>query len=155
MQHFKLVISNDASLSGKIISYCCITQINWLQKWTVIVACHHLFIKLRHICDIAETSLVARDNNSNHNSTPTFLFSIWGHPRIPLVSKNMNASCRRKSNNGKRTRKWTWPIHNSGAQRQNIVHSWTLATGNIHLALLLDSFHRHLLIMCRISNVAS
>ena len=55
---------------------------------------------------MAKTSLVVRDGNGNGNSSPTFLFSIWGHPRIPHVSKNMDASCRRKSNNGiKRTRK--------------------------------------------------
>jgi len=41
---------------------------------------------------------------------PTFLFSVWGHPRIPSVSKNMDASCRGKSNNGKRIRKRTQPI---------------------------------------------
>ena len=27
----------------------------------------------------------------------TFLFSVWGHPRITHVSKNMDASCRRKA----------------------------------------------------------
>ena len=153
MQHFKPVISNDASLSREIITYGCITQISWLQKWTVIIACHRWCIKLRP--DVAKTLLVVRDGNRNRNSSSTFLFSVWAHPRISCVSKNMNASCRRKSNNGKRTRKWTWPIHNSGAQRRNIVHSWTLDTRNIHLALLLDSFHRHFLIMRRISNVAS
>ena len=52
---------------------------------------------------MAETSLVMRDGNGNHNSSPTFYFSVWGHPRIPRVSKNMNALCRRKSNNGKKT----------------------------------------------------
>ena len=56
---------------------------------------------------MAETLLVVRDGNSNSNSSPTFLFSVCGHPRIPHVSKNMDASCRRKSNNGKRTRKRT------------------------------------------------
>ena len=56
---------------------------------------------------MAETSLVLRDGNGNCNSSPTFLFSVWGHPRIPHLSKNMDASCRRKSNNGKRTRKRT------------------------------------------------
>ena len=95
----------------KLISYCCITWISWLQKWMLIVACHRWCIKLRHICDMAETSLVVRDGNGNCNCSPTFLFSIWGHPRIPRVSKNMDASCRRKSNNGKRTRKRTRPIH--------------------------------------------
>ena len=67
-------------------------------------------IKLRHIRDMAETSLVARDGNDNRNSSPWFFFRVCGHPRIPRVSKNMDASCRRKSNNGKRTRKQTWPI---------------------------------------------
>ena len=44
----------------KLISYCCGT---WLQKWTVIVACHRWCIKLRHNPDMAETSLVVRDGN--------------------------------------------------------------------------------------------
>ena len=44
-------------------------------------------------------------------AVPPFVFSIWGHLRIPHVSKNVDASCRRKSNNGKRTRKRTRPIH--------------------------------------------
>ena len=131
----------------KLISYCCVTWISWLEKWTVIVACHRWCIKLRHIPDVAETSLVVKDGNSNRNSSPTFLFSVWGHlriprvsknmdasspmflfsvwghPRIPRVSKNMDASCRRKNNNGKRIRKRTWPIHSSGARGRNIVHS--------------------------------
>ena len=95
--------------SSELISYCCVTRISWLQMWMVIVACHHWYIKLRQICDMAETSLVVRDGNDNWNSSPTFVFSIWGHLRI-RVSKNVDASCRRKSNNGKRTRKWTRPI---------------------------------------------
>ena len=90
MQHFKLVISNDASLSGEIITYGCVTQISCLLKWTVIVACHRWCIKLRHICDMAETSLVVRDGNRNRNSTPTFIFSIWGHPKIPHISEPGN-----------------------------------------------------------------
>ena len=94
----------------KLISYCCVTRIIWLQKWMVIVACHHWCIKLRHICNMAMTSFVVRDDNGNRNSSPMFLFSVWGHLRIPRVSKNMDASCRRKSKNGKRTRKRTWPI---------------------------------------------
>ena len=40
--------------------------------------------------------------NGNCNSSPMFLFSVWGHLRIPRVSKNMDVSCNRKSNNGKR-----------------------------------------------------
>ena len=36
---------------------------------------------------MAETSLVVRDGNGNRNSSPTFLFSVWGHLRIPCVSK--------------------------------------------------------------------
>ena len=59
---------------------------------------------------MAETSFVVRNGNGNHNSSPTFLFSVCGHPRMPHVSKNMDASCRRKSNNGKRTRKQAQPI---------------------------------------------
>ena len=67
--------------------------------------------------DMAETLLVVRDGNGN--SSPTFLFSVLGHPRIPRVSKNMDASCRRKSNNGKRTRKQTRPIRSSGARAKH------------------------------------
>ena len=48
--------------------------------------------------------MVVRDGNGNHNSSPRFLFGVWGHPKIPRVSKNMEASCRRKGNNGKRIR---------------------------------------------------
>ena len=118
----------------KLISYCCVMQTSWLQKWTVIVACHHWCIKLRYIHDMAMTLFVVRDGNGNHNSSPTFLLSVWGHPRIPHVSKNMDASCRRK-NNGKRTRKWIWPVCNSSVRGRNVVHSWTLAVGNIQ-----DSF---------------
>jgi len=58
--------------------------------------------------------LVVRDGNGNRNSSPTFLFSVWGYPRIPRVSKNMDASmasCRRISKNSKRNRKRTRPIH--------------------------------------------
>ena len=87
----------------KLISYCCITWSSWLQNWTVIVACHRWCIKLRHIPDVAETLLVVRDGNGNRNSSPTFLSSVWGHLRIPRVSKNMDTSCMRKSNNGKRS----------------------------------------------------
>ena len=91
----------------KLISYCCITQISWLQTWTVIVACHRWCIKPRYIPDMVETFLVLRDSNGNRNSSPMFFFSVWHHLRIPRVSKNMDASCRRKTNNGKRTRKRT------------------------------------------------
>ena len=42
-------------------------------------------------------------------AVPQFFSASGGHPRIPCVSKNMNASCRRKSN-GKGTRKQTRPI---------------------------------------------
>ena len=60
---------------------------------------------------MAETWLTVRDGNGNCNSSPMFLLSVWGHLRILRVSKNMDASCRRKSNNGKRTRKQTQLIH--------------------------------------------
>ena len=43
---------------------------------------------------MAKTSLIVRDGN--RDSDPTFLFSIWGHPRIPRVSKDMDGSCRRE-----------------------------------------------------------
>ena len=96
-----------------------------------------IYIKLRHIHDMAETSLIVRDGNGNRNSSPTFLFSVWGHLRIPRVSKNTDSSCRRKSNNGKRTRKCTQPICSSGARGRNIVHSWTLTAGNIQVVAIL------------------
>ena len=121
----------------KLISYCCVTRIIWLQKWMVIVACHHWCIKLRHICNMAMTLFVVRAGNGNRNSSPTFLFSVWGHLRIPRVSKNTDSSCRRKSNNGKRTRKCTQPICSSGARGRNIVHSWTLTAGNIQVVAIL------------------
>ena len=76
----------------KLIFYCCVTRISWLQMWTVVVACHRWCVKLRHIRDMAETSLVVRDGNGNRNSSPKFVFSNWGHSRIPHVSKNMDAS---------------------------------------------------------------
>ena len=41
---------------------------------------------------MAETSLVVRDGNSNCNSSPTFVFSVWGHSRVPRVSNSMDAS---------------------------------------------------------------
>ena len=117
----------------KLISYCCVTRISWLQKWTVIIACHHWCIKLRHIRDMAETSLVVRDGNGNRNSSPTFLFSVCGHPRIPRVSKNMDASCRRKSNDCKRTRKRTRPIRfeHGNAMRNGIMFNF-YGTATLH-----------------------
>ena len=130
-----------------------------------------IYIKLRHIRDMAETLLIVRDGNGNCNSSPMFLFSVWCHLRIPCASKNMYASCRRKSNNGKRTGKCTQPIRSCGARGQSVVHSWTLTAGNIQvvcntnfhlsslsflrLALLQDSFYRCFLIMHHCSNVAS
>ena len=57
--------------------------------------------------DVVVRDVVVRDGNGNCNSSPAFLFSVWGHPRVPHVSKNMDTSCRRKSNNSKRTRKRT------------------------------------------------
>ena len=75
---------------------------------------------------MAETSLVVRHGNCNCNCSPTFLFSIWGHPRIPRVQYGHL----RKSNNGKRTRKRTRPIRSSGAQGRNVVHIWTLFLGH-------------------------
>ena len=104
----------------KLISYCCITQISWLQTWTVIVACHRWCIKPRYIPDMVETFLVLRDSNGNRNSSPMFFFSVWHHLRIPRVSKNMDASCRRKTNNGKRTRKQT---QSNRFERGNAIHN--------------------------------
>ena len=116
---FKLVISNDASLSGNSIPIVA-SQISWLQKWTVIVACHHWCIRLRHIRDMTETLLEWEMATATATAVPhMFLFSVWGHPRITRVSKNMGASYRRKSNNGKRTRKRTRPIRSSGARAKH------------------------------------
>ena len=36
---------------------------------------------------MAKTSLGVRDGNGNRNSSPTLFFTVWGHPRIPHVSK--------------------------------------------------------------------
>ena len=71
---------------------------------------------------MAETSLVVRNSKGNGNSSLTFIFIVWGHPRIPRVSKKMDASCRRKSNNGKRIRKRTRPI------RSIVLEDETLCT---------------------------
>ena len=81
---------------------------------------------------MADTSLVVRDGNGNRNSSPTFLFSVCGHPRIPRVSKNIDASCRRKTNNGKRTRKRTQPIRfeRGNAIRNGIMFNFY--TGPLH-----------------------
>ena len=81
---------------------------------------------------MAETSLVVRDGNSNCNSSPMFLFSVWGHLRILRVSKNMDASCRRKSNNGKRTRKQTQPIR---FERCNEIEICNAIMFNFYLGL--------------------
>ena len=41
---------------------------------------------------MADISLVVRDGNNS----PTFYFSVWGHPTIPCVSlEEYSASCRR------------------------------------------------------------
>ena len=84
---------------------------------------------------MAETWLVVRDGNGNCNSSPTFLFRIWGHPRMPRISKNMEASCRRKSNNGKRTRKRTRPIrieHDNAIEIRNEI-MFDFYPGLLHL----------------------
>ena len=99
MQHFKPAISNDASLSG--------------NKFPI-VASHGLAGSKSggHRC-LSPLMYKAKANsrfNGNYKSGPTFLFSVCGHPRIPHVSRNMDTSCRRKNNNGKRTRKRTRPI---------------------------------------------
>ena len=92
----------------------------WLQKWTVIGACHCWCIKLRHIRNVAETSLVVRHGNSNHNVP----FQCLGS------SKDTTYGHLRKSNNGKRTRKQTRLIRSSGAWGRNVVHIWTLFLGH-------------------------
>ena len=105
MQHFKPIISNDASLSGNSFS---IVASHGQEMWTVIVACHHWCIKLRHICDTAETLLVVRDGNSNR-AVPR-LFSASGLIQGYHVYQRIWTPHRRKTNNGKRSRKRTWPI---------------------------------------------
>ena len=48
--------------------------------------CHRCLLLLMYKAkahrDMVETVLVVRDSNGNPNSSPTFLFSIWGHPKI-------------------------------------------------------------------------
>ena len=100
----------------KLIFYCCVTQISWLQMWTVIVAFHRWCVKLRHFRDMVETSLVVRDGNGNRNSSPTFVFNVWGH-RGYHVCQRIWTPRRRKTNNGKSTRKRTRPIR---FQRGNV-----------------------------------
>ena len=64
--------------------------------WTVIVACHRWCVKLRHIRDMAETSLVVRDGNSNGNRNSSRTHVRFQHLRLfedtTCVSKNMDAS---------------------------------------------------------------
>ena len=95
MQHFTPVISNDASsLSGNLFPIVVSHRLAGSKSgWSSLPVTVDVAIKLRNIRDVAETSLVMRDGNGNHNSHPMFLFSIWCHPRIPRVSKNMDASC--------------------------------------------------------------
>ena len=118
----------------KLISYYCVTRISWLQKWTVNIACHRWYIKLRHTRGMAKTWLVVRVGNGNRNSNPMFLFTVWSDPRIPHVSKNMDVSCRRESNNGKRTRKWIRSIHsNAVMQSKYTTDVWFLSgTATFH-----------------------
>ena len=84
--------------------------------WTVIVACHHWCVKLRHICNTAETLLVVRDGNSN-GAVPCS-FSASGLIQGYHVYQRMWMPHRRKTNYGKRSRKWTRPIH---FQRSNAI----------------------------------
>ena len=64
----------------------------------------------------------------------TFLFSVWGHPRITRISKKMDASCRRKATMAREPGNGHDRFAVAVLER-NIVHSWTLAAGNIQ-----DSF---------------
>ena len=93
----------------KLIFYCCVTRISWLQMWTVIVACHCWCVKLRHIRDMAETSLVVRDGNRNHTAIPRFSLAS-GVIRGYHVYQRIWTPHVRESNNGKRNRKRTRPI---------------------------------------------
>ena len=83
MQHFKPVVSNDASLSGN--SFLIVASHGLPDSKSGRSLLHRHCIKLRYIRDMAETSLVVRDGNGNRNSSPTLLFNVSGvtHPRIP------------------------------------------------------------------------
>ena len=74
----------------KLISYCCVTWISWLHAKVDGRCClSPLMYKAKAHRDMAETSLVVRDGNGNCNSSPTFLFSVCGHLRIPHVLKRI------------------------------------------------------------------
>ena len=58
----------------KLIFYCCVTQISWLQMWTVIVACHRWCVKLRHFRDMVETSMEWEMATATTTAVPR---SLW------------------------------------------------------------------------------
>ena len=134
---------------------------------------HHWCTKLRHIRNMAETSLVMRDGNGKHNHGPTFLFSVQDHPRIPHVSKNMgtphvgeNAITVREPGNehdrfavaalkderlctawfsARFLRYWKQSILRELSLQYSFLPVFAIF---LRLASLLDTFHRHFLIMC-------
>ena len=70
---------------------------------------------------------------------------LWSSKDTTCI-KDMDTSWGRESDNGKRTRKRTWPICSSGAQERNVVHCWTLTVGNSQGVLL---FHKRRSNWCR------
>ena len=98
MQHFKPMMRT--SLSGN--SFPIVAShgsAGAMAGWSSL----SLTIELRHI--IRDIVGSARWQRQLQHCSPTFVFSIWGYQ--VAISKNMDASCRRKTNNGKRTRKQT------------------------------------------------
>ena len=83
----------------------CVTRISWLDG---IIACHR-WAKAHNSRYGRDIIGSARWQRQLQHCSPTFVFSIWGHPRIPhsLIKERGPSSCRRKTNNGKRTRKRT------------------------------------------------
>ena len=146
----------------KLISYCCvtITQISWLRKWMVIIACHRWYIKLRHIHDMAETSLEKKQQRYKRTRKRTrpirfkhgnaveirngIMFNFYpGLLHFIQISTTLLASFSMISE----------AEHSSGACWSSLQNFFSPVFA--HLALLQDSFYRCFLIMCHISNVAS
>ena len=94
-------------------------------------------------------------------SEPANHMKVWGHARIPRVSNNMDTSCGEKAT----ILHWWFSARFPWYQKQNILQELAQVVHNthfclsllsfLHLTLLLDSFYRHFLIMCHISNVTS
>ena len=124
----------------KLIFYCCVTRISWLQKWTVIVACHSWCIKLRHICNMAETLLVEMAMATTTAVPRSFSASglIRGyHVYQKIWTPHVGDKATTVT---KRTRKRTQTIHSSGAQEQNVVHSGYLSWEISRIAFFIGVF---------------